>query len=140
MSSIATALSLPLGLPSPAPRRHEEADIQHAVMDYLAWALPPNAVANHSPGEGKRSKRAQGELKKSGYQRGWPDIEIIWAEQTHPIFIELKAARGVVSPAQREMMGKLYYCGAEVLICRGVREVQAALQHLGVPLKALVAA
>jgi hypothetical protein len=38
------------------------------------------------------------------------------------------------------MMGKLYYCGAEVVVCKGLREVQAALQHLGVPLKAVVAA
>jgi hypothetical protein len=132
------ATSLPLGLPSPARRRHAEADLQHDVMQYLGWALPADAIAHHSPGEGKRTKRAQGELKRSGYNPGWPDVLVI--HRGRCFFIELKAARGVVSAAQRAMMGKLYYCGAEVVVCKGLREVQAALQHLGVPLKAVVAA
>ena len=123
--------------PEPPPRRREEAGLQHAVMQYLGWALPADAIAHHSPGEGKRTKRAQGELKRSGYQAGWPDVLVI--HQGRCFFIELKAARGVVSAAQRAMMAKLYYCGCEVVTCRGVPEVQAALQHLGVPLKALVA-
>ena len=135
MSSAVATASL---LPSPAPRRHEEADIQHAVMQYLGWALPADAIAHHSPGEGKRTKRAQAELKRSGYNPGWPDVLVI--HQGRCFFIELKAAKGIVSAAQRAMMAKLYYCGCEVLICRGVPEVQAALQHLGVPLRALVAA
>ena len=132
--SIATATLLP----EPAPRRHEEGGLQHAVMQYLGWALPADAIAHHSPGEGKRTKRAQGELKRSGYQAGWPDVLVI--HQGRCFFIELKAAKGIVSPAQRAMKAKLYYCGCEVLVCKGVPEVQAALQHLGVPLKALVAA
>jgi hypothetical protein len=135
MSSAVVTASL---LPSPAPRRHDEADIQHAVMQFLGWALPPDAIAHHSPGEGKRTKRAQGELKRSGYNKGWPDVLVI--HQGRCFFIELKAAKGIVSAAQRAMMAKLYYCGCEVLVCKGVPEVQAALQHLGVPLRALVAA
>jgi hypothetical protein len=136
MSSAAVATSSLL--PEPPRRRHEEADLQHAVMQYLGWALPADAIAHHSPGEGKRTRRAQGELKRSGYNRGWPDVLVIHAGRCFAI--ELKAKHGTVSPAQRAMMGKLYYCGCEVVTCRSVPEVQAALQHLGVPLRGSVAA
>jgi hypothetical protein len=127
-------------LPSPARRRHEESDLQVAVMEFLDWALPADAVAHHSPGEGKRTKRAQGQLKRSGYKRGWPDVEIVWRQQSHPIFIELKALRGVVPETQRDMHRKLTYCGADVLLCRSVPGVECALRELGLPLKGSVVA
>ena len=112
--------------------------LQAAVIQYLSWALPADAVANHAPGEGKRTRRAQGELKRSGYQRGWPDIEIVW--QSRIYFIELKAAAGVMSDAQRDMHRKLRYCGADVLLCRSLEGVGCALRGLGVPLRGSVAA
>ena len=125
-------------LPSPAPRRHEEADLQRAVHQYLSWALPADAVHFAIPNGLMRSKKAAARAQGEGVRAGVPDILVI--HQGKCCAIELKAARGVVSAAQRAMMAKLYYCGAEVVVCKGVPEVQAALQHLGVPLKALVAA
>jgi hypothetical protein len=122
-----------------AVRKHDEADLLHVCMQYLAWALPPDAIANHSPGEGQRSKRAQGELKRSGYQRGWPDIEIVW--RNHPnIYVELKAPRGVMSEAQRLMRQRLEYCGCTVLLCRTPEGMECALRELGVPLRGSVVA
>lgn len=126
-----------------APRNNEEARLQAAVMAYLAWALPDWAVANHSPGEGKRTRRAQGELRRSGYTSGWPDIEVIRRGsdgEGRSIFIELKAKRGVLSAAQRETQRKLIYCGCPVHLCRSVPEVEAALRGCGVPLRGSVAA
>jgi hypothetical protein len=120
-----------------APRNNEEARLQAAVMAYLAWALPANAIANHSPGEGKRTRRAQGDLRRSGYQAGWPDIEVIYNGRS--CFIELKAKRGVLSAAQREMQRRLIYCGSEVCLCRSVPEVEQALREIGIPLRARVA-
>jgi hypothetical protein len=67
-----------LRVPEPAPRQYPEAELQHAVMLFLAVALPPDAIAHHSPGEGKRTKAAQATLTRSGYRKGWPDIEIVW--------------------------------------------------------------
>jgi hypothetical protein len=124
--------------PRPA-RRHEEADLQAQVMEYLRWALPADAVAHHSPGEGKRSLRAQRDLKRSGYQAGWPDIEIVWRGHPH-IFIELKAARGTLSEVQRRMHIKLTYCGAEVIIAKSLPAIECALCELGMPLRARIAA
>lgn len=119
-------------------RQHLEADLQHAVMQYLAVALPSDAVAHHSPGEGLRSLRAQRDLKRSGYQKGWPDIEIIWRGKA--LFIELKAARGSLSTAQKMLHRKLVYCGAEVMLCRSVEDCERSLRECGVHLKGTVAA
>ena len=125
-------------LPAPARRRYDESKTQRAVHQYLTWALPPDAVHFAIPNGLMRSKKAAARAQGEGVAAGIPDLCVVHSGR--PIFIELKAARGVVSAAQRAMMGKLYYCGAEVVVCKGVPEVQAALQHLGVPLKALVAA
>jgi hypothetical protein len=135
MSAVVTA-SL---LPDPPARRHEEADLQAATMAYLAWALPPDAVAHHSPGEGKRTKRAQIELRRSGYQTGWPDIEVVYRGRIY--FIELKRPKGgCLSAAQRACHRKLEYCDAPVMLCRSVPEVEAQLREACVPLRASVAA
>lgn len=125
--------------PPVTQRRHEELDLQAATMTYLALALPPDAVAHHSPGEGKRTRRAQGELRRSGYQTGWPDIEIIFRGRVY--FIELKRPKGGgLSPSQRAMHRKLEYCDAPVMLCRSVPEVEAALREACVPLRATVMA
>jgi hypothetical protein len=136
MSGIVTASLLP---ERTSARRHDEADLMHTCMGYLAWSLPPDAIAHHSPGEGMRSLRAQRDLKRSGYQKGWPDIEIIWRGHSN-IFIELKAARGVMSEAQRTMRQRLEYCGCTVLLCRTPEGMECALRELGVPLRGSVAA
>jgi hypothetical protein len=133
-SAVATATLLP----GPARRRHEEADLQRSVHHYLSWSLPPDAVHFAVPNGLMRSKKAAARAQGEGVMAGIPDLCVV--HRGRAIFIELKAARGVVSAAQRAMMGRLYYSGAEVVVCKGVPEVQAALLHLGVPLKALVAA
>ena len=121
-----------------APRDDEEARLLHAAMTYLAWALPADAVANHCPGEGKRSKTAQVTLKRSGYQKGWPDIEIIWRGSA--LFVELKSRRGVLSEEQRSMHRKLTYCGCPVICAKSLPAIECALLEFGVPLKARLAA
>ena len=119
-----------------AQRRHDEDDLLHVTMQYLKLALPPDAIAHHSPGEGKRSKGAQVALSRSGYCKGWPDIEVI--HRGRALFIELKAARGVVSAAQKETHRRLIYAGAEVMLCRSVGEVEQSLRECGVHLRASV--
>jgi hypothetical protein len=125
-------------LPDAPRRRHDEADLQTQVMAYLRWALPPDAIANHSPGEGKRSKAAQATLARSGYRTGWPDIEIVYRGRAY--FVELKARHGTLSAAQRETHRRLIYAGAAVMLCRSLPEVEASLREACVPLKATVAA
>jgi hypothetical protein len=124
-------------LPEPPRRRHEEDDLQAQVVEYLRWALP-DAVVHHSPGEGKRTKAAQAKLKRSGYCTGWPDLEIAWRSRTY--FIELKAARGTLSPAQRETHRRLIYAGFDVMLCKSLPQVEASLRECGVHVRGTVAA
>jgi hypothetical protein len=135
MSAVVTASLLP---ERTLRRRHEEDDLQAQVMAFLHLALPFDAVANHSPGEGKRTKAAQAALVRSGYCRGWPDVEIIWRGKVY--FLELKAAGGTVSAAQRETHRRLIYAGAEVCLCRSLGQVEAQLRVVGMKLRATVGA
>lgn len=121
---------------APPPRNDGEKKLQRQVMEFLALALPPDAVAHHSPGEGLRSKRAQGDLKMSGHKKGWPDIEIVWRGRIY--FIELKVPGAYPSAAQREMHKRLMYCDAPVMLCRSLPEVEAQLREACVPLRASV--
>ena len=120
----------------PPPRNNPEEKLQAQVMEFLALALPHGAVAHHSPGEGLRSKRAQGELKRSGHQKGWPDIEIVWRGRIY--FIELKVPGSYPSAAQREMHKRLLFAEAPVMLCRSLAEVEAQLREATIPLRALV--
>jgi VRR-NUC domain len=45
---------------------------------------------------------------------GWPDFTLIWGDQH--LFVELKSARGRLSPAQLEMKAKLEAQGATVYV------------------------
>lgn len=121
-----------------AQRAAPEARLQHAVMQYLALALPPDAIAHHSPGEGMRGLRAQRDLKRSGFKSGWPDVEIVYRGRVY--FIELKAPKGTLSAAQRAMLARLNYCGAPAMVARSVEEAAEALLSWDVPLRARVLA
>lgn len=54
--------------------------------------------------------------------------------------IELKTASGTVSDAQRRMSAEIIAAGAQYHICRSVEDVEAALRHDGVPLRAVTMA
>jgi hypothetical protein len=119
-------------------RRTEEEALQAAAMAFLDRALPADAIAQHSPGEGKRTPAAQRALKRSGYKAGWPDIEVI--HRGRALFIELKAPKGTLSKPQRELQPRLEYCGCPVQLCRSLECVEATLRGWGVPLRARIAA
>ena len=125
-------------VPEPAARRHDEDDLLAAVMKFLDWTLPPDAIAHHSPGEGKRTKAAQATLRRSGYKAGWPDVLVIFRGRA--LLIELKTPVGRVSMAQRAMHKRLVYAGADMMVCRSVLDVQNSLLEAGIPLKGTVSA
>ena len=115
-----------------------ENELHASVVEFLRFALPEGALFNHAPGEGKRSPRAQAELKASGYWAGWPDLEILVAGAAY--FIELKTARGHLSAQQVGTHAALRRCGFPVATCRSLAEVETALQSWRIPLRARVAA
>jgi hypothetical protein len=125
-------------LPEPPPRRREEETLHRSTVQFLRWALPDDATFYHVPNGGLRSRKVAQRLSGLGVVAGVPDLAIV--HRGKALFIELKAKHGTVSAAQREMIRKLTYCGAPVMLCRSVPEVEAQLREACVPLRASVAA
>ena len=122
-----------------APRRHEEDDLQRDVFRFLDLALPPeDGVAYAIPNGGKRSKKEAARMKGLGVRAGMPDIGICYRGRA--LYVELKAPRGVMSAAQKDMARRLTYCGAPVLLVRSVPELEALLREACVRLRGSVAA
>ena len=121
-----------------ARRQQPEARFHRDALAFLRESLPIGAVVHHSPGEGKRTPRAQAELIASGHCKGWPDLEIVYQGRVY--FLELKAARGVLSTAQKNLHRRLAYTGAPVAVCKTLEDVERGLREAGVPLRASVAA
>ena len=132
--SIATATLLP----ERAPRRHLEDDLQRAVMQFLDWALGARGVAYAIPNGGKRHAREAARMKGLGVKPGVPDIGICFEGRS--LFVELKAPRGVMSDAQKDMTRRLHYAGGVVMLCRSVEDVEAQLREACIPLRGRVAA
>ena len=125
-------------LPEPPARQHPEDDLQRAVMRFLDLALGPEGVAYAIPNGGKRHAREAARMKGLGVRSGIPDIGICYRGRA--LFVELKAPRGVVSAAQREMAKRLHFAGAAVMLCRSVEDVERSLREACIPLQATVAA
>lgn len=115
-----------------------ETELQAAVALFLAYALPSDALSHHASNEGKRGWQAQRDFKRSGAQKGWPDIEIIWRGRAY--FIELKAPKKYPTPEQRSVHARLRSAGAEAVTCRSLAEVEMCLRSWGIPLSGRVAA
>ena len=130
---MSTAVTSTLWEKQRPPRRHVEDDLQKQVMEFLDWALPPEGIAYAVPNGGLRSRRVAARLKGTGVKAGIPDIAIVYRGKS--FFVELKAGRGIQSAAQREMADKLNYCGACVLLCRRIEDVEAGLLEACIPLR-----
>ena len=115
-----------------------EEQIQGAVASYLDRALPEDAVWMHVPNGGARHPAVAAKLKWAGVKPGAPDVLVVWKGRA--IWIELKAAKGTLSDAQKAMQERLTLSGAVVFpIARSVDEVEGFLRGVGIPLKARAA-
>lgn len=112
-----------------APRMSESA-IQMAVMQHLRLRALPGVVAWHVPNGGSRTAAEAGRFKAEGVVPGIPDINILWAG--HFYGLELKADKGRLSPAQRDMHEKLQSAGATVAVAYGLDAAIAQLEAWGV--------
>ena len=114
-----------------------EARLQALMADWLACTLPDAAIFHHSPNEGLRHVAFRVKLRNMGFKSGWPDIEIFaprgcFHDPAHwaPIFLEVKAATGKVSKAQKEVLEGLEGCGCHVGIVRSIGELESFLAEL----------
>lgn len=113
-------------------RSHPEQILQRQVAQFLALALGGSAWFSTIPlGGGGKVRGAI--LRGLGTKDGLPDILVV--DSGRALWIELKAKRGTVSPAQRECHAALHRARSSTAICRSLGEVIAFLHHEGVPLK-----
>ncbi len=117
-------------------RNHPEDDFHMAVADYLDLALPEDAVWTTIPAGGGGKVRGA-RLKAMGYKAGWPDLQVVYRGRL--ICIELKSAKGRLSPAQRAMHERLTLAGALVYTATRIEEVEGFLRAT-VPLRATTGA
>mgnify|MGYP006264391593 CR=1 FL=1 len=117
-------------------RRYPEDALQKSIVQYLDWALPPDAVVFAVPNGGKRHAREAARLRGVGVKAGVPDLCLVWRGRA--LFLEVKAIRGVLAHEQRAMIHKLEYCGALVWVVRSVEQVELVLRDAGVLLRGSV--
>lgn len=108
------------------------------VVSFLRMALPDDALVAHSPNGGWRLFSEAARFKKMGVVAGWPDLVVVHGGKA--MFLELKAARGRLSDAQRLCHEKLRAAGCPVEVVKTLEQVVAALDAASVPLRARIAA
>lgn len=116
-----------------ARRRPEEA-LQRACVQLLRLCpAPPEgplwwASTNQ---RGTRKPWEQGILTALGLRPGVPDLLLLWKGRL--VGIELKSARGRMSPAQEEFHRLLTLAGGVAHVCRSLDEFSGLLGVLGIP-------
>lgn len=119
-------------------RQRPEEKLQVEMVRFLRAVLPREAVLLHVPNGGWRTHGEAARLKAMGVMAGFPDLAVIWDGR---IFgIELKAARGRLSPEQHQAHLSLRAAGMAVLTARAADEVLDWLEQAGVPLRGRIAA
>lgn len=114
-----------------------ELALHQAVAHYLAVTLlPPATWCTIGHGGGGRARGRK--LKTMGVKPGWPDLLILAFQRT--FWIELKTAKGRLSPEQRAVHEDLIAAGACVAVCRSIEEVQQALEAWELPIRGRIAA
>lgn len=114
----------------PLAKTQSESSIQRAVI--AAWrANPaPNTLLVHVPNGGYRSPIEAKIMKGQGVTPGVPDL-MYFSAYGNVRFLELKSAKGRLSPAQIDMHASLAAMGHEVRVAHSVDEALAILQDWG---------
>lgn len=124
----------------PTPRKarsQAEFRLSCVIADYLARALPSDALWTHFPAGEHRNAITGGRLKRMGLARGWPDYLIICRGKL--IGLELKAG-SAVSKEQRNIGDGFTANGFAWSIIRSTEEAETFLTMQGIPLRASVLA
>ena len=111
---------------------------QRAVVQFLDAALR-DCIWFHCPNGGGRSKAEAGILKSMGVRAGVADLVII-NEFGRVHFIELKAGKGSLSPAQKAFRAECGRLSIPWSECRTLAEVEGTLAGWGFTPKARIAA
>lgn len=110
-----------------------EADLQRQIVLALRLALPPGAIVHHSAHEvrsgGPAGRRRQAIAVGMGVHAGFPDLVVI--AQRRVVFLEVKAPRGRLDPAQEAFREAVRAQGFGYAVVRSIDEALAALATHG---------
>lgn len=83
---------------------------------------------HHSPNGGKRSPFEAKKFKQMGTKAGFPDLFLCIARGGyHGLFVELKTAKGKVSPLQQTWLDRLNKQGYKAVVCYGYDEARGVI-------------
>lgn len=105
--------------------KQEEAKLQGAAVEYLRRALP-RAIVAAIPNGGSRDKREAARLKWQGVLAGMPDLIILHDGRTFGI--ELKAPKGRLSDAQKDIADRFTDNAIPWTVARSLEEIVAFLE------------
>ena len=102
--------------------RQREAELQRACVRWFRLQYPQYLLF-HVPNGGRRNAREAALLKLEGVVAGIPDLFLaVGRHGFHGLFIEMKAGKNTTTPAQKEMMERLYRAGYLCAVCRSFEE------------------
>ena len=111
-------------------RQQPEAAMQRAVFEHIEWRGKPGWRFWSTPNAARRSLRMGAELKRQGMKAGVGDVSAISPSGQY-FELELKTAKGRLSPAQQERQDALRHSGVEVATAYGLDAALAILRRWG---------
>lgn len=123
--------------PKEVPKRkmsQEESRAQRAVVNWWAYSYHqlgvPIECLHSVPNGGFRSVVTASIMKAEGQRRGVFDLKLNVARQGfHGLWLEMKAANGVLSPEQKVFMRVMDEQGYCTAVCRSAREAIDKITH-----------
>lgn len=106
-----------------------EDQIQVAVIQQLERFAPVGATWCHVPNGGKRGAVEAARMKGQGVMPGWPDLQIFYAGDGY--FLELKTAKGRLSPSQKIRLFELDMAGQHTAVAYGLDDAIRILKEWG---------
>lgn len=110
--------------------KHEEDAIHAGIIDLLKLAVAPGVLFYHIGNERKCSAREGARLKRLGVVAGMPDIALVLANG-HAAYIEIKTAKGTLSPEQKAFRSFCENYSIPYAIARSISEAQEILEAWG---------
>ena len=112
-------------------RRSEEQDLHRAVVELLTWAAVKGVVWWHTPNGEFRPGRTGAILSGMGVRPGVPDFALVLPTSGKAAFLELKARKGRLSPAQEQFRDACTAAGALWAMARNTDEAIDVLRGWG---------
>lgn len=110
---------------------HPEQDFQIALVRDLDRILDPAVLLFAVPNGGWRTRAEAGIFRAMGQRAGMPDLMLLCAGRAFGL--ELKTAKGTLSPAQQDMHARLTELGIPVAVVRTLDEALFVLEGWNIP-------